>query len=148
MREQLYNIVEPKYNSKDSIWSRVYDWIMLVAIFIGIIPLMFREQHQLFYFFDIVSCALFIIDYLLRWITADYRYKNHSALVSFAIHPFTPLAIIDLLSILPTFNFIAKAFKLTRIVRLLHYCPVKVDEAVFEIIEIQSTTALFKGATI
>ena len=29
-----------------------------------------------------------------------------------------------------------------------HYCPVKVDKAFFEIIEIQSTTALFKGATI
>ena len=31
---------------------------------------------------------------------------------------------------------------------LVHYCPVKVDEELFEIIEIQSTTALFKGATI
>lgn len=29
-----------------------------------------------------------------------------------------------------------------------HYCPVKVDKAFFEIIEIQSTTAIFKGATI
>ena len=29
-----------------------------------------------------------------------------------------------------------------------HYCPVKVDKAFFEIIEIQSTTVLFKGATI
>ena len=31
---------------------------------------------------------------------------------------------------------------------LFHYCPVKVDKAFFEIIEIQSTTVLFKGATI
>ena len=30
----------------------------------------------------------------------------------------------------------------------IHYCPVNVDEELFEIIEIQSTTALFKGATI
>lgn len=29
-----------------------------------------------------------------------------------------------------------------------HYCPVKVDKAFFEIIEIQPTTVLFKGATI
>lgn len=29
-----------------------------------------------------------------------------------------------------------------------HYCPVKVDKAFFEIIEIQSTIAIFKGATI
>lgn len=32
--------------------------------------------------------------------------------------------------------------------KFLHYCPVKVDKAFFEIIEIQSTTVLFKGATI
>ncbi len=31
---------------------------------------------------------------------------------------------------------------------MIHYCPVKVDETIFEIIEIQSTTAIFKGATI
>lgn len=29
-----------------------------------------------------------------------------------------------------------------------HYCPVKVDKTFFEIIEIQSPTAIFKGATI
>ena len=119
MRELIYNIVEPKYNSNDNKGSRVYDWLMLIAIIIGIIPLMFREHNKLFYIFDIVSCALFIVDYILRWITADYRCSNRSPIASFAIYPFTPMAIIDLLSILPTFNFITNAFKLTRIVRLL-----------------------------
>ena len=119
MRELIYKIVEPKYNSNDNKWSRVYDWVMLVAIIIGIIPLMFREQNKLFFIFDIVSCALFIIDYILRWMTADYRFRNSNAIASFAIYPFTPMAIIDLLSILPTFNFITSAFKLTRVVRLL-----------------------------
>lgn len=119
MRELIYNIVEPKYNGKDNKWSRVYDWVMLIAIVIGIIPLMFREHTKLFYIFDVVSCTLFIIDYILRWMTADYRHGNRSSIVSFTIYPFTPMAIIDLLSILPTFNFIANAFKLTRVVRLL-----------------------------
>ena len=73
----------------------------------------------MFYIFDVVSCTLFIIDYILRWITADYRHKNGSTWASIAFYPFTPLAIIDLLSILPTFNFVARAFKLTRMVRLL-----------------------------
>lgn len=34
------------------------------------------------------------------------------------------------------------------VIVLTHYCPVKVDEAFFEITEIQSTIAIFKGATI
>ena len=120
IRELIYKIVEPQYNSNDNKWSRVYDWVMLVAIIIGIIPLMFREHYKLFFIFDIVSCALFIIDYILRWMTADYRFRKKSnAIASFAIYPFTPMAIIDLLSILPTFNYITNAFKLTRVVRLL-----------------------------
>ena len=46
MRELIYNIIEPKYNSSDNKWSRVYDWIMLVAIVMSIIPLMFRGHNQ------------------------------------------------------------------------------------------------------
>ena len=114
MRELIYKIVEPKYNSNDNKWSRVYDWVMLVAIIIGIIPLMFREHNKLFFIFDIVSCALFIIDYILRWMTADYRFRKKSnAIASFAIYPFTPMAIIDLLSILPTFNYITSTLFIT-----------------------------------
>ena len=117
IREKIYNIVEPRYNSHDSIQSRIYDWCMLIAIIIGVFPLMFRVQSRLFYIFDIISCALFIIDYFLRWSTADYRMKKNG-LLPFVLYPVTPMAIIDLLSILPTFNFVKEAFKLTRIIRL------------------------------
>ncbi len=116
IRQKIYSIVEPRYNNQDSLIARSYDWVMLVAIVIGIIPLMFREQTKLFYLFDVVSCVIFIIDYILRWLTADYRMRKGP--ISFLIYPFTLMAIIDLLSILPTFNFVKEAFKLTRIVRL------------------------------
>lgn len=119
MREQIYNIIEPNYHHTDNKLSRAYDRIMLIAILMSIVPLMFREHNYWFYLFDIVSCALFIVDYLLRWITADYRHKTIGSRASFVLYPFTPMAIIDLLSILPTFNFVAYAFKLTRVVRLL-----------------------------
>lgn len=117
-REYIYQIIEPKYNNKDSLLSRIYDWVMLIAIIVAIIPLMFREQTSLFYYFDVIPCALFILDYVLRWITSDFRMPKYGAW-SFVIYPFTPIAIIDLLSILPTFNFVRDAFKITRVVRLL-----------------------------
>ena len=71
LRERIYEIVEPHYNTQDGVMTRVYDWTMFAAIIIGIFPLMFREQTKLFYIFDIVSCAIFIIDYIMRWMTAD-----------------------------------------------------------------------------
>jgi voltage-gated potassium channel len=39
--------------------------------------------------------------------------------VAFVVHPFTPMAIIDLLSILPVFNFMSPTFKVARVSRLL-----------------------------
>ncbi|MBQ7212847.1 MAG: ion transporter [Muribaculaceae bacterium] len=117
-REQIYSIIEPKYNNQDSLIARVYDWVMLIAIIISIIPLMFREQRLIFVVFDFVSCGIFILDYLLRWVTADMRFKKRGKL-AFLIYPITPMAIIDILSILPTFNFVRDAFKIGRVIRLL-----------------------------
>lgn len=114
-REYIKEIIEPR---NDNHSSRIYDWVMLTAIIIGIFPLMFREQPSVFRYFDLISGLCFIIDYLLRWITADLSSK-HNRLVAFIIYPFTPMAIIDLLSILPTFNLISQTFKVVRVSRLL-----------------------------
>lgn len=114
-REYIREIIEPR---NDSSSSRLYDWTMLAAIIIGILPLMFREQSMLFWFFDLISGLCFVVDYLLRWITADQPSKRNRV-ATFIFYPFTPMAIIDLLSILPTFNLISPTFKLVRISRLL-----------------------------
>ena len=119
MREKIYAVIEPKYNNKDSRAARIYDWVMLVAIALGITPLVFREQPRVFFYFDIFSCTVYIVDYLLRWLTADLRRAKRGNVWSFLAYPFTPLALIDLLSILPSFRVINEAFKITRFVRLL-----------------------------
>ena len=48
IREYIREMIEPR---NDSSFSRVYDWIMLAAIVVGIIPLMFKEKSNLFCFF-------------------------------------------------------------------------------------------------
>lgn len=116
LREEIYKIVEPR--NKENYASRAYDAVMLVAIVIGILPLMFRTQYKIFLYFDLVSGLCFIVDYILRWCTADFDSKR-SKIAAFVIHPFTPMAIIDLLSILPIFNLLGPTFKLFRVSRLL-----------------------------
>ncbi len=113
--ERINNIIEPR---KENTLSRVYDYIMLTAIAIGIFPLMFRTHYKIFWFFDVISCACFLLDYILRWLT----YHFHTSLkkwVSFIVYPFTPMAVIDMLSILPTISLLAPSFKLFRVSRLL-----------------------------
>lgn len=114
-RKNLYDIIETDSNAVN---SKLYDWAMLIFIVLSLIPLAFREQTTMFIWFDRVSVGVFIIDYLLRWMTADYKLSNRNKWQAFLLYPFTPLAIVDLLSIIPSFTFFSRAFKLFRITRL------------------------------
>lgn len=97
--------------------SRLYDWYMLIMIIASITPLMFIDDYPIFKVVEIVTEIAFIIDYLLRWSTANLQLKK--GLLSYILYPFTPMAIIDLLSILPGLNLISPEFKLLRLTRLL-----------------------------
>lgn len=132
LKEKITEIIEPR---NENTLSRAYDWMMLVAIVIGILPLMFREQYRVFWFFDLVSGCCFIIDYLLRWMTADLNSKKNR-FVAFLLYPFTPMAIIDLLSILPTVNLLSPTFKVMRVSRLLKILRVIKFVRYFEPLEI------------
>ena len=65
----------------------------------------------------IITVSLFILDYILRWITADYRLGKKGW--SFVIYPFSGWAIVDILSILPGLSILGRGFKIFRVTRLL-----------------------------
>ena len=104
-------------DSKGMLYSRIYDWYMLVMIIASIVPLMFIEDYPIFKVIEIITVTAFIIDYFLRWYTSNIQLKK--GIASYLIYPFTPMAIIDLLSILPGLNLISPEFKLLRLTRLL-----------------------------
>lgn len=116
LREKIYRLIEPR--NRSTFASRAYDFTMLIAIIIGIWPLMFKTQIWLYWWFDLISGLCFIIDYILRWITADMHLKCKKW-KAFFIYPFTFMAIVDLLSILPVLNILSPTFKAFRIPRLL-----------------------------
>ena len=80
LREEIYRVVEPR--NKENKASRIYDFIMLIAITIGILPLMFRTQYKIFWYFDLISGLCFIVDYILRWCTADYNSNKKGKIAS------------------------------------------------------------------
>ena len=65
---------------------------------------------------DKVCAAIFIIDYVFRLITADYKLRKGAA--SFIIYPATPMAIIDLFCILPSFTPLSGGIRLLKMLRL------------------------------
>ena len=115
MRKRVYQIIEQgRRGDKVSV---AYDVIMLVAIITSIMPLMFAEDHTAFRYIEMVTVTFFIIDYVLRWMTADLRLGKK--VLSFLFYPFTFWGIIDLLSILPGLSILSKGFKIFRVTRLL-----------------------------
>lgn len=115
LRNNIYCVIDP--GDKRNFISRLYDTIMVSAIIIGLVPLAFREQKLWMDICDKLSCILYVMDYLLRWICADKIYKKGK--ISFLLYPFQPMAIIDILSILPSVTVLNNAFKLFRATRFL-----------------------------
>ena len=114
-RRRLFEILSlPR---KEDRASCIYNYFMILVIVISIIPLMFKHSNDVFRVIDIVSVTIFIIDYVLRFSVADYSLQK--GVKSFAIYPFTFLAIVDLASILPSFNIIASGYRLLKLFRLL-----------------------------
>lgn len=115
MRKRLFDIIE--IADTDDKVSAIYDKFMIAIICISIIPLFFKTDHPLFTVIDIATASVFIMDYIFRLITADYKYMKHS-IASFIRYPFSPFAIIDVLSILPAFLPLNAGLKLFRLLRL------------------------------
>lgn len=115
MRKKTYDLIEKaEYGNKQ---SNIYDYFMLLTIVISLIPLFFKQDNYVFRVIDKVTVTIFIIDYMLRLITSDYKLKK--GWKSFLIYPFTFMAIIDLLSILPSLSIISKGFKALRALRMI-----------------------------
>ena len=115
MRKRIYEIIE--VSQENDRVSFAYDLIMLIAIILSVLPLAFKTHYSFFTVIDIVTTVLFIIDYLLRLVTADYKLNDKRAM-AFIIYPFTPLALIDFLSILPALLTVSSSLKLLRLVRI------------------------------
>ena len=106
MRKKIYNILNQ---------NAIYDTFMFTVIIMSIIPLAFVKQQSWMTLIDRITVIIFIIDYILRWLVAD---KLSNKLNKFILYPLTPMAIIDLLSILPSITLLNSSFMLLKIFRL------------------------------
>jgi len=114
VRKKIFDIIELAVGENKA--SAIYDSIMIVVIILSLLPLAFKVTTPFLTTLDYVTAAVFILDYALRMYTADLKLKKGP--VSFLLYPFTPLAIIDLLCILPTFAGIAGGLRILKVIRL------------------------------
>ncbi len=114
MRRRVFDIIE--VDKTDDRLSQIYDIYMMLVIVVSLLPLAFKEPPRALQVAEQVTVSLYCLDYLLRLWTADYKLEKGKK--SFFIYPFTPMAIVDILSILPSLQIMHRAFTSLRLLRL------------------------------
>lgn len=114
-KKRIYEIIE--VSRPDDKASKTYDSMMLVAVIVGLLPLTMKTDNKYTIILDIVAAIVFLVDYIMRVYTSDYKMgiKSYKAYLAYA---FTPLAIIDLLAIMPVFSFVIESATISNIFRL------------------------------
>ena len=126
MRKKIYQVVHIYEGSRLSV---AYKYFMIFVIALSLVPLTSKNDYTLFCAIEWFCLVVFVIDYILRWVTADYKFGSKKA-VSFIRYPFRLISLIDILSVFALVTSIAgfldgaKAFNalaVFRIVRIFRY---------------------------
>ena len=112
-RKTLFQIIEP--HQKENAIEKAYDVLMFLTIIVSLIPLTTKSHTGIFMWLDFVTTIIFIVDYVLRLVTADYKLERGK--LSFFLYPFTFLALADLLCILPSLFLLNNSLRLFKFIR-------------------------------
>ena len=138
LRKKIFNVLEHESHSKFSecIEGRIQvSYFLMILILVTVIAVILESdteiynKHQtLFWLLEAISLAVFTVEYLLRvWSSGELKkYRNFKGRIRYII---TPMALIDLLAVLPVwFGFfmyrdlmILRGLRLVRVFKLTRY---------------------------
>ncbi len=109
LRQKTYQLLET--GNQSTTLAKLVDWFLItliainvIAVIIETVPSVLEKHAANFYWLEIFSVVVFTIEYILRYWSCvenpDYK-DDPSFTASRTKYGFTPMAIIDLLSILP-----------------------------------------------
>jgi voltage-gated potassium channel len=127
-KQRIFGVLEPM--DKD---SRIFDFFIITLIILNVIvfiletvPAINNMYGLIFYAFEVFSVVVFSIEYALRVWTCNINEKFQDPILGRARYILTPLALIDLMAILPFYlplllpNLIfIRGFRVLRIFRIL-----------------------------
>lgn len=136
IRTKTYRLLESE--TSKNFTTKAINLFLIVLIISNVIAAIFESEaiyhdiyHQEFALFEFISLSLFCVEYLLRvWCCIENpKYRNISTLKARTNYIFTPMALIDLIAILPFiialfFAIDLRTLRLLRVLRLLkltHY---------------------------
>ena len=117
-KKRIYEVIEVSNIGDDS--SRAYDVMITVAVIVGLIPMTLKLESIYTRIIELLTSVIFLVDYCVRVYTADYKmgYKSAKAYIAYIM---TPLAIFDLLSIVPVISLFMPVNSLIRLLKLFRF---------------------------
>ncbi len=99
MREKIYEIIKSPTDGNSE--TTYYDYFMMIVIIASLLPLTYKPEAEPYWvmYVEHIAVTIFIIDYILRWFVADHEYPHLK--FPFLQYVYQPMAVIDLVSILP-----------------------------------------------
>lgn len=132
--KKLYELFEGHSKLSKILNSAIALLIILniLSVIIESYQSIYQKYNRAFYSFEVFSIIVFSIEYILRLLCSPYKYSNKYDLKKITRYFLSPLAIIDLLSILPfylpllirmdlRFIRIVRVFRLIRILKIKRY---------------------------
>ncbi|WP_026489459.1 ion transporter [Butyrivibrio sp. XBB1001] len=127
IKKRVYEVIE--VSSIGDASSRAYDVLMTTAVIVGMIPLTLKSDNSYTYAIEVLTTLIFVIDYVSRVWTADYKmgYKSFKAYIAYIL---SPMALFDFLSIVPIVYLftpvgasigLLKLFRAFRVLKLIRY---------------------------
>lgn len=106
-RQRTYRLIDE--DAKDYRPSRIFNGVILFLIFLNVVAIILEsddlyavEYKWLWDEIEFYSVLVFGLEYLMRMMTADFKYPKSKGWRAFFRYVKSPLAIIDLLAILPS----------------------------------------------
>ncbi|MBO7357165.1 MAG: ion transporter [Lachnospiraceae bacterium] len=120
-KRRIFEIVEA--SKERDFASRAYDTMIVTAVIVGLIPLTIKSENFYTKAIDIFTVSLFIIDYIIRLYTSDFKmgYKSYKSYFAYIL---TPMALVDFMSILPIMAIFIPASKILALTRVLRVARV------------------------
>lgn len=126
-KRRVYEVIEVSNVGDRS--SRAYDVVITTAVIVGLLPMTLKGENLYTRIIELLTGFIFLTDYCVRVYTADFKmgYKSVKAYIAYVL---TPLAIMDLLAIIPVITLfvpvsgfirLLKLFRFFRVFKLIRY---------------------------
>jgi len=135
-RARWYQLIEGGFSGSRAAWWIAAAIVALIvlnaaAVVLGSDPAHFQQYFGAFHAFELFSIVVFTVEYLLRvWVAPENpRYAGHSATSARLRYMVSPVALVDLVAILPAYLGMLFAIdlrylrllRLLRLLKLTHY---------------------------